>query len=116
MAKRKKEISEFGEFLEQVIEKAGMFKSDFYGAVGIKKPYFYEILTGSPPPRETLDTIIAVIEKELGPDEQRRQKIYDLAAKYREDIPADIKDMIKSHPENWGAIREALSKLIAAQH
>ena len=30
MAKRKKEISEFGEYLEQVIKEAGMFKSDFY--------------------------------------------------------------------------------------
>ena len=116
MAKRKKEISQFGEYLEQVIKETGMFKSDFYAAVGIKKPYFYEILTGSPPPQDTLETIISVIEKEIGPDEQRRRKLYDLAARCRKEIPADISDMIKSHPENWGAIREALSKLPVVQH
>lgn len=116
MAKRRKEISEFGEFLEQMIKETGMFKSDFYAAVGIKKPYFYEILTGSPPPHETLEMIITVIEKKLGPDVQRRRKFYDLAAKCRKEIPADINDMIKAHPENWGTIREVLSKLTVAQH
>lgn len=116
MAKRKKEISEFGEYLEQVIKDTGMFKSDFYTAVGIKKPYFYEILTGNPPPQDTLETIISVIEKELGPDERRRQMLYDLAAKCRKEIPADISDMIKAHPENWGAIRDVLSKLPVTQH
>lgn len=116
MAKRKKEISEFGEYLEQVIKDTGMFKSDFYAAVGIKKPYFYEILTGSPPPQDTLETIISVIEKELGPDEQRRRKLYDLAAKCRKEIPADISDMIKAQPENWEAIRVALAQLPVTQH
>ena len=115
MAKRKKEISEFGEYLVQVIEDANMFKSDFYTAVGIKKPYFYEILTNSPPPQDTLEAIISVIEDKLGPNEQRRRKLYDLAAKCRKEIPADINDMIKAQPENWEIIRRALMQLSAAQ-
>ena len=115
MAKRKKEISEFGEYLEQMIKETGMFKSDFYAAVGIKKPYFYEILTGSPPPQDTLETMIVVIEKELGPDEKRRRKFYDLAAKCRQEIPSDIGEMINAHPESWEAIRTALTTLLTAQ-
>ncbi len=115
MAKRKKEISEFGEYLVQVIEDTNMFKSDFYTAVGIKKPYFYEILTNSPPPQDTLEAIISVIEDKLGPNEQRRHKLYDLAAKCRKEIPADINDMIKAQPENWEMIRSALMHLSAAQ-
>lgn len=42
MGKRKKDLSEFGEFLVAEICKTGMSKVDFCTAVGINKPYFYE--------------------------------------------------------------------------
>lgn len=48
MGKRKKELSEFGEFLVAEICKTGMSKVDFCTAVGINKPYFYESLAGIP--------------------------------------------------------------------
>ena len=48
MGKRKKDLSEFGEFLVAEICKTGMSKVDFCTAVGINKPYFYESLAGTP--------------------------------------------------------------------
>ena len=40
----------FGEFLVGEIKQAGISQEEFYTAVGIKKPYFYDLLTASPPP------------------------------------------------------------------
>ena len=54
MGKRKKDLSEFGEFLVAEICKTGMSKVDFCTAVGINKPYFYESLAGTPPSQEIL--------------------------------------------------------------
>ena len=48
MNKRKKSV--FGEYLVTEIKAAGMSQEEFYTAVGIAKPYFYDILTASPPP------------------------------------------------------------------
>lgn len=42
----------FGEFLVGEIKQAGISQEEFYTAVGIKKPYFYDLLTASPPPIE----------------------------------------------------------------
>lgn len=111
MAKRKKEMTEFGEYLVGLIKETKMFKSDFYLAVGINKPYFYEMLSGNAPPQETLEAMIAVIENTLGYDEQRRHKLYDLAAKCRQEIPADINEWILKRPDDWETIRTVLFSL-----
>ena len=111
MAKRKKETTEFGEYLVELIEEAQMFKSDFYLAVGINKPYFYEMLSSNAPPPDTLETMIEVIEARLGEDECRRHKLYDLAARCRQEIPADINEWIIKHPGDWENIRTALFNL-----
>ena len=50
MGRGRREKSEFGTYLVQAIKDANMVQEEFYTAVGIKKPYFYDILTGSPPP------------------------------------------------------------------
>lgn len=115
MANRKKEISEFGEYLEQMIKEANMYKSDFYVDAKINKPYFYEILAGNAPPQDTLERMIQVIESKLGPDEKRRNTFYNLAAKCRKEIPSDINDMIKAHPNDWDKIRATLTTLLASQ-
>lgn len=112
MANRKKELSEFGVYLSGLIDEAGMFKTDFYGSIGITRPYFYEILTGNPPPQETLEKMISSLEEKLGKDDKRRTKFFDLAAKCRDEIPADINDLIKAHPDKWSDIRDTLLKLL----
>ena len=65
MGKRKKDLSEFGEFLVAEICKTGMSKVDFCTAVGINKPYFYESLAGTPPSQEILEKMLEVLDANL---------------------------------------------------
>ena len=46
----------FGEYLVEEIKKAKMLQEEFYTAVGIKKPYFYDLLTATPPPTALQDS------------------------------------------------------------
>lgn len=117
MARERKEKSEFGAYLAQAISDAKMVQSDFYTAVGIKKPYFYDILTGktNPPPREILEKMLDVLEEKLPADDHRRSTFFNLAAKCRQEIPVDINDLIRDHPEQWDNIRRELTKMLGAQ-
>ena len=95
MGKRKKDLSEFGEFLVAEICKAGMSKVDFCTAVGINKPYFYEILAGTPPSQEILEKMLEVLDANLlTEDKIKSNDLFDKAAKCRQEIPTDIKDLI----------------------
>lgn len=115
MARERKEKTEFGLYLVQAIKDADMVQEEFYTAVGIKKPYFYDILTGNPPPQNTLEKMVSVLEEKLPQDDDRRSTFFNLAAKCRQEIPADINDLIKSHPEKWNEIRSSLTELLVAQ-
>lgn len=116
MAGKRKKKSDFGEYLTGLITDAGMSQYDFYTEAGITKPYFYDMLSGrtNPPPRETLERMIDVLEKRLPPEERRRADFYGQAAISRGEIPCDIFDMIREHPECWDGIRETLTKMLAA--
>ena len=105
----------FGEFLVGEIRQAGLSQEEFYTAVGIKKPYFYDLLTASPPPIEMQNRMLAVLENETGLDDKRRNRFYDLAAQCRDDIPADIAKMISDHPMDLDKIRSALTALFSLQ-
>lgn len=98
----------FGEFLVGEIKQAGISQEEFYTAVGIKKPYFYDLLTASPPPVEMQNRMLAVLESKTDPDEERRCRFYDLAAQGRGELPADIFQYIKDHPNDWEFIRTQL--------
>lgn len=115
MARERKEKSEFGVYLVHAISDAKMVQSDFYAAVGITKPYFYDILTGTPPPWDTLEKMLNVLEENLPPDRSRRSTFFNLAAKCRQEIPADINELIKAHPDKWDSIRIALIQLLDEQ-
>ena len=92
MAKRQK--TEFGEFLVQEIKNAGMSQEAFYNAVGIAKPTFYGLITAAPPPPELQYRMLSVLEEKTGKDPVRRNKLLDLAARDRDEIPADITALI----------------------
>ena len=115
MGRGRREKYEFGAYLVQAIKDANMVQEEFYTAVGIKKPYFYDILTGSPPPQNTLEKMLEVLEKKLPPDKSRRNTFFNLAAKCRQEIPADIVDLIKDRPDKWNEIRRKLNELFAEQ-
>ena len=111
MAGRKKAKTEFGLYLVQAIKDAKMVQEDFYTAVGITKPYFYDILTGSPPPQKILEKMLEILNQKLPADETRRSTFFDMAARCRNEIPIDISEMIMSHPDSWCEIRTVLTEL-----
>ncbi len=105
----------FGEFLVDEIKQAGISQEEFYTAVGIKKPYFYDLLTASPPPIEMQNRMLAVLESKTGTDDDRRIRFYDLAAQGRDEIPADIAKIISNHPLELDKIRSTLTALFSPQ-
>ena len=113
MAKRQK--TEFGEFLVQEIKNAGMSQEAFYNAVGIAKPTFYGLITAAPPPPELQYRMLSVLEENTGKDPVRRNKLLDLAARDRDEIPADINALIKNDRKQWEQIRIALAQLQPAK-
>ena len=105
----------FGAYLVGEIKKAKMSQEEFYTAVGIKKPYFYDLLTAMPPPTALQDKIAAVLDEKTGTNDIRRKRLYDLAAEVRSEIPADIAKLIKDNPEKLDMIRKTLNELLAVQ-
>ena len=79
--------TEFGEFLSDLIKRKKMTQSYFYSKVGIAKPYFYDILAEkvSPSPEVQFKMI-----EVLKPNPKDQIKFFDLIAKTKDDIPADI--------------------------
>ena len=55
----------FGNFLREKIKQSGISQSAFYSAVGITKPYFYDILSGkvNPPPPEIQYRMLDSVEE-----------------------------------------------------
>ncbi len=108
-----KDKKAFGNFLRELIKQTGISQSAFYSAVDITKPYFYDILSGkvNPPPPEIQYRMLEHLEI----DEQQRNKLLNLAAEGRGEIPADIARMISEHPAELEKIRTTLTTLLAAQ-
>lgn len=69
--------------------------------------YISDIEKGNnkPPERELLDRIIAALQLEEFPD--IRNRLYDLAAKERKDVPADIKEYLMENESILKIIRTA---------
>ncbi len=84
----------FCELLLKYIEISKITKVDFYTKVGIKKPYFYDIIGGkvNPPPRERQIKMAQV----LALSESEAILLFDSAAKERNEVPADIMNIIES--------------------
>lgn len=101
----------FGEYLVEQIREAGMSQEEFYNEIGIKKPYFYDLLTASPPPSDLQNRMLSVLDTKTGTNTERRNKFYDLAAESRGEIPADIASLITEHPDKLNEIRKMLATL-----
>ena len=83
----------FCNLLAQMIKEANLSNIKFYTTLGIKKPYFYDILSGkvNPPPPERQFAML----KLLNPTEEQRELFFDLAAQERNEVPADIAEALK---------------------
>ena len=108
-----KDKKAFGNFLREMIKQTGISQSEFYSAVDITKPYFYDILSGkvNPPPPDIQYKMLDHLEV----NEQQRNEFLNLAAEGRGEVPADIARLIADHPLELDKIRSTLTTLLAAQ-
>ena len=103
----KPENAEFGQYLRSVRQAKKISIRQLAKAVSKTPTYISDIEKGNnkPPERELLDRIIAALHLEEFPD--IRNRLYDLAAKERKDIPADIKEYLMENESILKIIRTA---------
>ena len=103
----KMENAEFGQYLRSVRQAKKISIRQLAKAVSKTPTYISDIEKGNnkPPERELLDRIIAALHLEQFPD--IRNKLYDLAAKERKDVPADIKEYLMENESILKIIRTA---------
>lgn len=96
--------SEYGNLLTKLIKDCKMTQSKFYNKLGIKKPYFYDIVGGkiNPPPPKMQMTILRI----LNPKEDERIALLDMAANDRNEIPADIILFLSKNKSSIQEIRD----------
>ena len=84
----------FCDLLARMIKEAGLSNVKFYTALGIKKPYFYDILSGkvNPPPPDRQFAML----KLLKPKPKQIELFFDLAAQERNEVPADIAKILEN--------------------
>ncbi len=99
----------FGDYLKKLIKAGGMTQTEFYTALGIKKPYFYDIVSGrvNPPPYSLQFKAMEILEA----DEQTRETFFDMAAQGRRELPADIAQAVSENPVVLTNIRKNLKAL-----
>lgn len=107
----KRQKTDFGQYLVDQIKAAEMSQEVFHKKVGVAKPTFYDWLHSAPPPPETQYRILSVLEEQTGENQARRNKLLDLAARERGEIPADLDALIKGNPKQWDQIRKSLAQL-----
>lgn len=105
--KLKTENAEFGQYLRSVRQAKKISIRQLAKAVNKTPTYISDIEKGNnkPPERELLDRIITALQLEEFPD--IRNRLYDLAAKERKDVPADIKEYLMENESILKIIRMA---------
>ena len=103
----KMENAEFGQYLRSVRQAKKISIRQLAKAVSKTPTYISDMEKGNnkPPERELLDRIIAELHLEEFPD--IRNRLYDLAAKERKDVPADIKEYLMENESILKIIRTA---------
>lgn len=103
----KTENVEFGQYLRSVRQAKKISIRQLAKVVSKTPTYISDIEKGNnkPPERELLDKIIAALQ--LADLPNVRNELYDLAAKERKDIPADIKEYLMKNESILRIIRTA---------
>lgn len=110
MPNRKRALTYFGATILDLLDTAHVPHYKFYEAIEITKVYFYEILSGIPPTQDVIDRMLDTFDTILPPDPNRRTYVQDQAARTRGEIPPDIFDKIRNHPDQWDKLRKLLNK------
>lgn len=94
--------SEYGKLLTNLIKNKNISQSQFYQDLKIKKPYFYDIISGkvNPPPMDKQIEIINYLDLK----QEDVINLIDVAAIAREELPLDIVLYMKSN-KNISMIR-----------
>lgn len=95
--------SEYGAILTRLIKERKITQQDFYSQLGIRKPYFYDIVSGktNPPPPETQLKILRI----LNPKEEDKKRLLEVASQERNEMPADIVLYLKNNMNSIEDIR-----------
>lgn len=88
----------FGQLLGEMIADSNLSNREFYEKLNIKKVYFYDIINGrmKPPPADKQIEIIKI----LNPNATVRNMFFELAAKERNEFPADLKIFMDKESRN----------------
>ncbi|NBK93732.1 XRE family transcriptional regulator [bacterium 1XD21-13] len=103
----KTENAEFGQYLRSVRQTKKISIRQLAKAVNKTPTYISDIEKGNnkPPESELLDKIIATLQ--LADLPNVKNNLYDLAAKERKDVPADIKEYLMKNESILKIIRTA---------
>ena len=103
----KTENAEFGQYLRSVRQTKKISIRQLAKAVNKTPTYISDIEKGNnkPPESELLDKIIATLK--LADLPNVKNNLYDLAAKERKDVPADIKEYLMKNESILKIIRTA---------
>ena len=95
--------TEYGAILTRIIKERKITQQDFYNQLGIRKPYFYDIVSGktNPPPPETQLKILRILK----PKEEDKKRLLEVAAQERKEMPADILLYLKNNMNSIENIR-----------
>lgn len=104
---KKSNKSEYGAILTRVIKEKKITQQEFYNQLGIRKPYFYDIVSGktNPPPPETQLKILRI----LHPKEKDQKRLLEIAAQERNEMPADILVYLRNNMNSIEDIRSTKS-------
>lgn len=86
-----------------IIKDKKITQQDFYSQLGIRKTYFYDIVSGktNPSPAEIQLKILRI----LNPKEEDKNKLLEVVAKERNEMPADILLYLKSNIDSIEEVR-----------
>lgn len=86
-----------------IIKDKKITQQDFYSQLGIRKPYFYDIVSEktNPSPAEIQLKILRI----LNPKEEDKNKLLEVAAKEKNEMPADILLYLKSNIDSIEEVR-----------
>ena len=104
-------LQKFKELLEEEDSWNELFKA--YSRIDHGDEYFYDILSGkvNPPPPDMQYKMLKCLDL----DEKQRNEFLNLAAKGRNEIPADVARLISNHPEKIDLIRQKLAEIFTTQ-
>ena len=101
----------FGEMLRNIRKDKGISMANFIKDIGISRTYLVEVEKGIlKPPTQSRQVQIADYLKLT---DTERKEFYDIAAKERNELPADILEYVDSQPDAIEMFREliAINKL-----